>query len=247
MNCPSCGNRLKPTDKYCTYCGHQISDNQKKRKKRILLVAVLSILALIVAVPALFYLWYVNKFRQSATVELRLPDIKEGDKTEEGDRTVEDGGVITFIIDGTVTKNQEGDDVSRSKDGIIFYYEGQPDLNTTELKEIKLDSIRQMLAQRNSELLTEINKIKSEWKNGNIDDEQYNNLVKKARYAQAADPNAHRVIVSIKPTSTASYADVVRMLDEMQINYIGTWQVETLSKEDSVLYERTTGHPIRAK
>ena len=37
----------------------------------------------------------------------------------------------------------------------------------------------------------------------------------------------------IKPTSRASYSDVIALLDQMQINSIGTFQIETLSKDDS--------------
>ena len=37
----------------------------------------------------------------------------------------------------------------------------------------------------------------------------------------------------IKPTSRANYADVIALLDQMQINSIGTFQLETLSKDDT--------------
>ncbi|MBR5638744.1 MAG: zinc ribbon domain-containing protein [Muribaculaceae bacterium] len=238
MNCQSCGNRLKPTDKYCTYCGQQIGNSQKK--KRIWLALILSILVLTVAVSAVFFFWYVNKFRQTSTVELKLPDINKGDNSvNDNDARISES--ITFIIDGTNSKNQT------CNDGVIYYYEGKPDLNTSALKEIKIDSVRLLLAERNNELISEIDKIKKEWSKGNIDDEKYKELVKKARDTQAADPNAHRVIVTIKPTPNAIYANVVRMLDEMQVNHITTYQIEALTKEDSILYKQTTGYPIRSK
>lgn len=50
----------------------------------------------------------------------------------------------------------------------------------------------------------------------------------------------------IKPTSNASYADVVRLLDEMQINQVSTYQIETLNKQDSILYEKKVGRPLGA-
>lgn len=54
----------------------------------------------------------------------------------------------------------------------------------------------------------------------------------------------HRMIVSIKPTANAKYSDVVKIVDEMKNNHIKTWQLEELTKEDSVIYERKLGHPI---
>ena len=101
-----------------------------------------------------------------------------------------------------------------------------------------------MLQKRNKELLTEVNKLKAEWKKGAINDSVYNAKVREAREKQAADLNAKRPIIVIKPTANACYADVVRMLDEMQINQISTYQIEALNKQDSTLYEHKVGHPI---
>ena len=170
------------------------------------------------------------------------------DVNKEEETKIKQSDAITFIIDGTVTKDNLGNDEVKS--GTVYFYEGQPDMENYTLDEIKFgnskDAIRGKLQEKNKDLLVQINKFKQEWKNGQINDSVYNEKVKKARADQAADINAKRPIVMIKPTSNASYADVVKLLDEMQINQVSTYQIETLNKQDSILYEKKVGRPLGA-
>jgi biopolymer transport protein ExbD len=183
---------------------------------------------------------------KSQTLDLVLPTNDDVNKEEE--TKIKQSDAITFIIDGTVTKDNLGNDEVKS--GTVYFYEGQPDMENFTLDEIKFgnskDAIRGKLQEKNKDLLVQINKFKQEWKNGQINDSVYNEKVKKARADQAADINAKRPIVMIKPTSNASYADVVRLLDEMQINQVSTYQIETLNKQDSILYEKKVGRPLGA-
>ncbi len=183
---------------------------------------------------------------KSQTLDLVLPTNDDVNKEEE--TKIKQSDAVTFIIDGNVTKDNMGNDEVKS--GTIYFYEGQPDMENYTLDEIKFgdskDAIRGKLQEKNKELLVQINKFKQEWKNGKINDSVYNEKVKKARADQAADINAKRPIVMIKPTSNASYADVVRLLDEMQINQVSTYQIETLNKQDSMLYEKKVGRPLGA-
>ena len=183
---------------------------------------------------------------KSQTLDLVLPTNDDVNKEEE--TKIKQSDAITFIIDGTVTKDNLGNDEVKS--GTVYFYEGQPDMENYTLDEIKFgnskDAIRGKLQEKNKDLLVQINKFKQEWKNGQINDSVYNEKVKKARADQAADINAKRPIVMIKPTSNASYADVVRLLDEMQINQVSTYQIETLNKQDSILYEKKVFRPLGA-
>ncbi len=183
---------------------------------------------------------------KSQTLDLVLPTNDDVNKEEE--TKIKQSDAITFIIDGTVTKDNQGNDEVKS--GTVYFYEGQPDMENYTLDEIKFgnskDAIRGKLQEKNKDLLVQINKFKQEWKNGQINDSVYNEKVKKARADQAADINAKRPIVMIKPTSNASYADVVKLLDEMQINQVSTYQIETLNKQDSILYEKKVGRPLGA-
>ena len=49
----------------------------------------------------------------------------------------------------------------------------------------------------------------------------------------------------IKATANASYADVVNVLDEMQINNISRYQIERMSHVDSVMMMKLQGKPIK--
>jgi len=181
---------------------------------------------------------------KSQTLDLVLPTNDNINKEEE--TKIKESDAITFILDGTLDK-----DGQRATNGKIYYYEGQPDMENFTLNEIKFgndkDAIRGMLQKRNKELLDQVNKFKEEWKTGKINDSIYNAKVKEARAKQAEDLNAKRPIIVIKPTANACYADVVHMLDEMQINQISTYQLETLNKQDSTLYEHKVGHALGAQ
>jgi len=181
---------------------------------------------------------------KSQTLDLVLPTNDNINKEEE--TKIKESDAITFILDGTLDK-----DGQKATNGKIYYYEGQPDMENFTLNEIKFgndkDAIRGMLQKRNKELLDQVNKFKEEWKTGKINDSIYNAKVKEARAKQAEDLNAKRPIIVIKPTANACYADVVHMLDEMQINQISTYQLETLNKQDSTLYEHKVGHALGAQ
>ncbi len=180
---------------------------------------------------------------KSQTLELVLPTNDDVNKEEE--TKIKESDAITFIIDGTIDK-----DGQKATNGKIYFYEGQPDMENFTLNEIQFgndkEMVRGMLQKRNKELLDQINKFKDQWKKGEINDSIYNAKVRDAREKQAQDINAKRPIIVIKPTSNACYADVVRMLDEMQINQISTYQLEALNKQDSTLYEHKVGHALGA-
>lgn len=180
---------------------------------------------------------------KSQTLELVLPTNDDVNKEEE--TKIKESDAITFIIDGTIDK-----DGQKATNGKIYFYEGQPDMENFTLNEIQFgndkEMVRGMLQKRNKELLDQINKFKDQWKKGEINDSIYNVKVRDAREKQAQDINAKRPIIVIKPTSNACYADVVRMLDEMQINQISTYQLEALNKQDSTLYEHKVGHALGA-
>ena len=113
------------------------------------------------------------------------------------------------------------------------------------MKQIKFGAgegtIRQILSERNSEVLTKINEQKARWKKGEITDEQYQEEAKKIRN----NDELKRPVVMIKATANASYADVVNVLDEMQINNISRYQIERMSHVDSVMMMKLQGKPIK--
>ena len=94
-----------------------------------------------------------------------------------------------------------------------------------------------ILQKKNEKALKKISEFKKKWENhGYSNDDAQNDAGYQADATKVlAELNlAHQTpIVMIKPTSRASYSDVIALLDQMQINSIGTFQIETLSKDDS--------------
>ncbi len=176
---------------------------------------------------------------KSQTLQISLPT---NEKVEQQDQNkVKQSEAITIVIDGKLSP----DSLSLASNGMLYYYDGKPDVENNNMKQIKFGAgegtIRQILSERNSEVLTKINEQKARWKKGEITDEQYQEEAKKIRN----NDELKRPVVMIKATANASYADVVNVLDEMQINNISRYQIERISHVDSVMMMKLQGKPIK--
>ena len=176
---------------------------------------------------------------KSQTLQISLPT---NEKVEQQDQNkVKQSEAITIVIDGKLSP----DSLSLASNGMLYYYDGKPDVEKNNMKQIKFGAgegtIRQILSERNSEVLTRINEQKARWKKGEISDEQYQEEAKKIRN----NDELKRPVVMIKATANASYADVVNVLDEMQINNISRYQIERMSHGDSVMMMKLQGKTIK--
>lgn len=176
---------------------------------------------------------------KSQTLQISLPT---NEKVEQQDQNkVKQSEAITIVIDGKLSP----DSLSLASNGMLYCYDGKPDVENNNMKQIKFGAgegtIRQILSERNSEVLTKINEQKARWKKGEITDEQYQEEAKKIRN----NDELKRPVVMIKATANASYADVVNVLDEMQINNISRYQIERMSHVDSVMMMKLQGKPIK--
>lgn len=176
---------------------------------------------------------------KSQTLQISLPT---NENVEQQDQNkVKQSEAITIVIDGKLSP----DSLSLASNGMLYYYDGKPDVENNNMKQIKFGvgegTIRQILSERNSEVLTKINEQKARWKKGEITDEQYQEEAKKIRN----NDELKRPVVMIKATANASYADVVNVLDEMQINNISRYQIERMSHVDSVMMMKLQGKPIK--
>ena len=85
--------------------------------------------------------------------------------------------------------------------------------------------------------IVEDDKVKKEWKemkfskNEELNDSIYNEKAKAIRN----DSTLKRPVVIIKATPNASYAHVVSVLDEMQINNISRYQIDRINQVDSAM------------
>ncbi len=175
---------------------------------------------------------------KSQTLQISLPT---NEKVEQQDQNkVKQSEAVTIIIDGKLTR----DSLSLAQDGMLYYYDGKPDVENNNMKQIKFGvgegTIRQILMERNTDVLKEINAKKALWKEGKLTDEQYQEEAKKIRN----NDDLKRPVVMIKATANASYSDVVNVLDEMQINNISRYQIERMNHTDSVMMMKLQGKPI---
>ena len=175
---------------------------------------------------------------KSQTLQISLPT---NEKVEQQDQNkVKQSEAVTIIIDGKINK----DSLSLASDGMLYYYDGKPDVENNNMKQIKFGTgegtIRQILVDRNGDVLKEINAKKALWKEGKLTDEQYQEEAKKIRN----NDDLKRPVVMIKATANASYSDVVNVLDEMQINNISRYQIERMNHTDSVMMMKLQGKPI---
>ena len=181
---------------------------------------------------------------KSQTLKIALPTNEKVEKEDQN--KVKQSEAVTIIIDGEL--NEDG--LSDPEKGKLFYYDGMPEtenLATTgesNMKQIQFGTedgaypaIRGILQERNKEVVLKINDLKKEWKemkfskNEELNDSIYNEKAKLIRN----DSTLKRPVVIIKATPNASYAHVVSVLDEMQINNISRYQIDRINEVDSAM------------
>lgn len=181
---------------------------------------------------------------KSQTLKIALPTNNEESKTEQNQNQAAESQALTIIIDGVET-NDEKTGARSNPDAKFYYYEGQLNLaDPTSFKEAKgigmgdtndKSFLRGVLRDKNKEALKLIAEQKKLWQEHKFSkNDQANDSIYQLKAAEIRSRNdLHPPIVMIKPTGRASYSDVVALLDEMQINNISRFQIESLSKDDS--------------
>jgi biopolymer transport protein ExbD len=194
---------------------------------------------------------------KSQTLNIALPS-NEKVQNEENMSQASADDAVTIIIDA---KRKVGsfdvDTVNGKVVNEIYYYFGKPGgdagmfdgggnilsaNNNLQMSELlddevspagakKARGIREIIQKRNKAVLDEINKLKGRFKSGEINQEAYDSLAKKVR----KDENLPKPVIIIKSTPQASYGALVSVLDEMQINNIAKYQIDNMTRVDSVM------------
>ena len=181
---------------------------------------------------------------KSQTLQIALPTNEHVEKEQQN--KVKQSEAVTIIIDGKL--DEKG--LSDPNEGMLFYYDGMPETanlaqGESNMKQIEFGAktggaypaIREILQERNKEVVLKINDLKKEWKemkfskNEEVNDSIYQEMAKKIRN----DSTLKRPVVIIKATPNASYAHVVSVLDEMQINNISRYQIDRINEVDSAM------------
>jgi biopolymer transport protein ExbD len=118
------------------------------------------------------------------------------------------------------------------KEDKIYYYFGLGTAKVTpELKVTTFapDGIRNVLLQRNNEVITQIRQLKMLRANKSISEEEFKKKVIEVKQ------NKQAPVVMIKSTDEASYENLVDILDEMQICNIARYAIIDITGYDKEL------------
>ena len=201
---------------------------------------------------------------KSQTLTIALPSNEKVDNVENMSQASEDDAVTIILDAKRKVGSMEVDTVNGKVVPVVYYYFGKPggkeglgtdpaqiaannNLQESEFlandeKSGKARGIREIIQNRNKEVLTEINKLKEKYNNAGFGSLETKDGREKAQlaYNEAAskvrkDENLKKPVIIIKSTPEASYGSLVSVLDEMQINNISKYQIDNMTKADSVM------------
>ncbi len=180
---------------------------------------------------------------KSQTLQIALPTNET--VTEEQKNKVKQSEAVTIIIDGKLDDNG----LSNPDEGMLYYYEGMPETDRLAQGESNMEqvefgkkegaypAIRGILMKKNEEVCKRIADLKKDWKDMKFSkNEELNDSIYQAKAKEIRnDSTLKRPVVIIKATPNASYAHVVSVLDEMQINNISRYQIDRINEVDSAM------------
>lgn len=181
---------------------------------------------------------------KSQTLQIALPSNEKVDSEEQN--KVKQSEAVTIIIDGKLDENG----LSKPDEGMLFYYDGMPPtgeeiLTNNPMKQVEfgnktggaLPAIREILRERNKDVVAKIELLKKDWKDMKFSNkEEVNDSIYQAKAKEIRnDSTLKRPVIIIKATPNASYAHVVSVLDEMQINNISRYQIDRIGAVDSAM------------
>lgn len=181
---------------------------------------------------------------KSQTLQIALPSNEKVE--EEQQNKVKQSEAVTIIIDGKL--DDKG--LAKPDEGLLYYYDGMPPagnevLTNNPMKQVEfgsktggaLPAIREILRERNKDVVAKIELLKKDWKDMKFSNkEEVNDSIYQAKAKEIRnDSTLKRPVIIIKATPNASYAHVVSVLDEMQINNISRYQVDRIGAVDSAM------------
>ena len=201
---------------------------------------------------------------KSQTLTIALPSNEKVDNVENMSQASEDDAVTIIIDAKRKTGSMEVDTVNGKVVPVVYYYFGKPggkeglgtdpaqiaaNNNLQESEFLSNDEktgqargIRGIIQERNKDVLTEVKKLKEKYANGGFGSLETKEGREKAQiaYDEAAskvrkDENLKKPVIIIKSTPEASFGSLVSVLDEMQINSISKYQIDNMTKADSVM------------
>ncbi|MCM1377609.1 MAG: biopolymer transporter ExbD [Clostridium sp.] len=193
---------------------------------------------------------------KSQTLAIALPSNEKVDNTENMSQASEDDAVTIILDAKRKVGSLDVDSVNGKVVNEVYYYFGKPggtdgmfgadgsiisannNLQKTQFQadEVKggiptARGIRKIIQERNKDVLKEINILKDQFRKGQITQEQYDVKASAVR----KNEKLKKPVIIIKSTPQASYGALVEVLDEMQINSISKYQIDNMTRADSVM------------
>ena len=202
---------------------------------------------------------------KSQTLSIALPSNETVQNEENMSQASADDAVTIIIDSKRKAGSQEVDSVNGKVVPVIYYYFGKPggdagiegpggtilsannNLQETEFlmndeKTGRGRGVRGIIQERNKDVLAEIKKLKDTYAKGGFGSLETKDGREKAqeKYDEEAakirkNENLKKPVIIIKSTPQASYGSLVSVLDEMQINSISKYQIDNMTKADSLM------------
>ncbi len=202
---------------------------------------------------------------KSQTLTIALPSNEKVDNVENMSQASADDAVTIILDAKRKVGSFDVDSTGGHITPIVYYYFGKPggdagmigpggtvlseNNNLQESEFLSNDEktgqargIRDIIQKRNKDVLTEINKLKEKYANGGFGSLETKDGREQAKqaYDEAAskvrkDENLKKPVIVIKSTPQASFGSLVAVLDEMQINNISKYQIDNMTKADSLM------------
>lgn len=201
---------------------------------------------------------------KSQTLSIALPSNEKVDNVENMSQASADDAVTIILDAKRKTGSFDVDTVNGKVVPVVYYYFGKPggeaglgntpesvaaanNLQQTEFltndeKSGKARGIREIIQQRNKEVLEKVNELKKKYADGGFgsletkaDREKAQAAYDEASAKVRKDENLKKPVIIIKSTPQASYGSLVAVLDEMQINSISKYQIDNMTKADSLM------------
>ncbi len=152
------------------------------------------------------------------TMEISMPSDKEDIKDEQRNQA-KASEAVTILVAGQDR---------------LFYFEGKPEEAKQNLKETKYgkDGLRAFLLQKNAAAQVKVAQLRKEFETRDINEsskKEFNERLSEIKSSKGTPT------VIIKAADNATYDNLIKVLDEMQICSIGKYVIDKMSDADKAL------------
>ena len=143
---------------------------------------------------------------------------------------------ITMPVKDTAVEQKDRPEISKDQaitvmlgsNHKVYYFTGMPTNDPAQLTQTNFGGLRELLADRNKDVISQINVLKEKRALRQISDEEFTAQSKEIKRNATAAP-----IVIIKASENATFRDLVDSLDEMLIANIGSYTIADMALSDA--------------